>query len=167
MKVIIQELEDKIIQLKALYENNQKLIKLHLDYIQLIYNTFNSLPSINNYNIIKNLIINTTFNKPFLLLNTMQNDYDSLIMDLKYTYPLVISQKYSVILNSTNQKLIQYIEPLKGYISTYENSNVLNVHQKYTTELREHVSPIEAICVLDNGSIVSTCKNFIRILDKR
>ena len=38
---LIQELEDKIIQLKSLYENNQKITKLHLDYMQLIYNTYN------------------------------------------------------------------------------------------------------------------------------
>ena len=167
VKKLIQELESKLKKLKTLYENNQRISKLHFDYMQLIYSTFNSLPSINNYNIIKNLIINTTFSQDYLYLSRYQLEYDEVIKELKSAYPLVISKKHSLISTSRNQKQIKNIKPLRkedeGTVFTYDQSNILNVHQNSVTELKEHESPIEEICVLDNGSIASCCQNLLCI----
>ena len=170
VKVIIQELEEKIRLVKQYYESNQKISKLQLDYIQLIYNTFNSLPSINNYNIIKNLIINTTFNKSYLNINKFQRHYNDVFNEIQSEYPLVITQKYSMISDLKNQKLIKNIKPLKqedeGTVFTYDKSNILNVEQYNVSELKQHVSPIEDFCVLDNGAIVSGCENLLCIWTK-
>ena len=105
-----------------------------------------------------------------MYLSKYQLEYDEVITELKFAYPFVFSKKHSLISNLRDQKQIKNIKPLKkedeGTVFTYNKSNILNVRQNNTTELKEHTSPIEEICVLDNGAIVSCCQNLLCIWKK-
>lgn len=164
VKEIIHDYQRKINSLQLSYENYQTRSSSQLKYIQFIYDTFTSLPSINNYDVIKNLIVNTTFNRTYFYHFSYIKDYNSMDIALHYCNPLVSSEKFANIVSEKVNE-ISMVKPFhnkQGIVFIFKNSNSLGIFSRTMTSLRDgHIYPINSFCILDNDTIVSCCKKKI------
>ena len=167
----ISILQKQIENLKEAYDTNVKLSNLQLDYIKFIYNTYKELPSIKNFSIIKNLIINTSFDSNFLYgIGKMGSFYEGILTELKFHFPLKIDENFPIInsediMNDCNKEInkVQCLPGENGIAYSSKNSNKIFVLRNSDIKEIQNESNVITFCVIDNGNIIVVSDNSISI----
>ena len=170
----ISILQKQIQNLKEAYDSNVKLSNLQLDYIKFIYNTYTNLPSINNFCIIKNLIINTSFDSNFLYgIGKMSSFYERILTKLQYHFPLNIEEQFPIIktedmMSDCDKEInkVQCLPDKNGFAYSSKNSNKIFIFRGADIREIQTESNVITFCVIENGNIIAVSNDTISIYNR-